>query len=174
MKPPIIYNVSQHFAVRGSIEICNSVEVPLGYIEVVDVLNEEYIVYDSAGYLLKLEVYDVPKRRIQSIRIVEPEPPIQVADALRNILIDHLDYVIESRRTMGGGFWESILALLGISSPEEEKDREISKEIMSSILCKRPIASNRKTVFKTDRQLVQNDGPVGDRHGPFLGNITMG
>jgi hypothetical protein len=128
MKPPIIYHESHHFAVGGTIEIINSVEVPLGYIEIDDVLNEEFIVYDSAGYLLKLEVYDVPKRKIQSIRIVEPDPPIQMADTLRDILIYYLDYVIESRRTKGKGLWESILALVGITFPKEVKDREISKE----------------------------------------------
>jgi hypothetical protein len=67
MKLPIIYNESQHAAAGGDVEICNSVEVPLGLIEIDDILNNAFIVYDSAGYLLNLEVYDVPKRKMQSV-----------------------------------------------------------------------------------------------------------
>jgi hypothetical protein len=35
-------------------------------------------------------------------------------------------------------------------------------------------SSNRKPILEADRQLVEDDSPVGDRHSPFLDNITMG
>lgn len=48
------------------------------------------------------------------------------------------------------------------------------KKVVSGIVCKQRTSSNRKPVFEADRQLVENDRPVGDRHRPFLDNITVG
>lgn len=67
MRPPII--IDEH----GDISFFRSVEAAARYIEPVDVHNNEYIVYDSTGYLLNL----IPTEPVVSITGILSDHPCQ-------------------------------------------------------------------------------------------------
>lgn len=78
MRPPIIIN--EH----GDISLFPSVEAAARYVEPVDVRNNEYIAFDSAGFLLQL----VPTEPVISIPGYQSDVPHQkqLAQILRSYL----------------------------------------------------------------------------------------
>jgi len=76
MRPPIV--IDEH----GDISLSPSVEAAARYIEPIDVRNNEYVVYDSTGYLLQL----VPTEPVVSIPDYRSELPQedQLEQALRS------------------------------------------------------------------------------------------
>ncbi|MUV14522.1 hypothetical protein [Noviluteimonas gilva] len=75
MRPPII--IDEH----GDVSVFESVEAAARYIEPIDVRNNEYVAYDSAGYLLRL-VPTEPRVSIPGYASDVPQPA-QLAQALR-------------------------------------------------------------------------------------------
>mgnify|MGYP005758633445 CR=1 FL=1 len=78
MRPPIV--IDEH----GDISFFPSVEAACRYIEPIDVRNNEYVAFDSAGYLLQL----VPTEPIVSISGYKSDLPHQeqLAQTLRSFL----------------------------------------------------------------------------------------
>ena len=87
---------------------------------------------------------------------------------------------IAKNEALWGGFQQQRADVWASTIPDDAwyrlscGDGAKGPRVVSSILCKQRCSSNRKPVFKADRQLVQDDGPVGDRHGPFLRDVTVG
>ena len=78
METPII--VSNN----GDVEIFESVDAAQNYLEVADVLDEQYIAYDSKGRILSLLVRD------GKVFVQSDESQRRDADELRRILIRYL------------------------------------------------------------------------------------
>ena len=78
MRPPIV--IDEH----GDISLFSSVESAARYVEPMDVRNNEYIAYDSAGFLLKL----VPTEPVASIsgRLSDLPHQEQLVHALHSFL----------------------------------------------------------------------------------------
>jgi hypothetical protein len=80
MKPPII--VHEH----GDTSIYASKEDAAKDLEAIDVMNGEYLAYDSEGLQLKLEA----SSRWGTVSIADPIPPVRQPEALRPILREYL------------------------------------------------------------------------------------
>ncbi len=101
MKPPIIVDN------RGDVGILKSVESAEKSLEPIDVLNSEYVIYDSEGRLLKASVeekkvssvFGVPVHR-ESVVLspVDQEPAHE--DDLRRVLIRFLGKVSKSTEAL--------------------------------------------------------------------------
>lgn len=78
MRPPIVIN--EH----GDISLFPSVEAAARYVEPIDVRNNEYIAFDSAGFLLQL----VPTEPVVGIPGYQSDVPHQeqLAQTLRSYL----------------------------------------------------------------------------------------
>ncbi len=93
MKAPIV--VYDH----GDVSIFESAEDAENYLEPIDVEREEYVAYDSEGYLLRLAV-NVKSRRIwgilpireKGVVLQEIAPRQERLAELRQILKDYLSY----------------------------------------------------------------------------------
>jgi hypothetical protein len=92
MRPPLI--VDEH----GDVELFRDAAALEGYLEAIDVQNNEYIVYDSDGRRVELTTAEVPTRALfgllkgtaDAVRIagseVEPTHAIELAVKLREAL----------------------------------------------------------------------------------------
>ena len=74
MRPPIV--LDEH----GDISLLSTAEAAARYVEPIDVRNDEYIAYDSAGFLLKLD----PTEPVVSISGYLSDQPNQ--DQLEQVL----------------------------------------------------------------------------------------
>ncbi len=80
VSPPIIVNETSDPHRAGDVFVLNSVEEAVGYLEAIDVENNEYIAYDSEGRLLRLGTRD----RYVTIEAADAVPEHQAQ--LRSIL----------------------------------------------------------------------------------------
>ena len=90
MKPPIIIDES------GDVAIFETAETASVYLEPPDIINEEYVAYDSEGRLLKLSLSDsrMPINYERMKIIIEPtEAEPSHASDLRKILMRFLSYL---------------------------------------------------------------------------------
>ena len=79
MKAPFFLNES------GNVLVFRSIEEAERYIEPIDVINREYIGYDSIGRRLQLLVADANRVKIQSAEI-EPEHTDELKEVLTRFL----------------------------------------------------------------------------------------
>ena len=68
MKPPIIINEN------GDLLFFETVQDAERYVEAIDVLNNEYVAYDSIGHLLELSVQLKKEYDVVAISCIEQEP----------------------------------------------------------------------------------------------------
>jgi hypothetical protein len=88
----------------GDVLVFESVKGAERYIESVDVINQEYVGYDSEGRLLQLTVVD---RNQVSIQSAESEPTH--ANELRETLTQFLSYVGVSDKWLLGASLEELV-----------------------------------------------------------------
>lgn len=80
VKPPIIVNQ------QGDVMIFEDIKEAESYIEVVDVENEEYVVFDSEGLVLTPRVLeDGIHVRLLNSSLLDPQP-VELAGVLRRML----------------------------------------------------------------------------------------
>jgi len=81
IQPPIILNENARMDVGGDVNVFLSVEDAEGYVETIDVENDEYFAFDSQGRLLEFEV----SGDIVRLRPAENDPSHQ--DVLKKVLV---------------------------------------------------------------------------------------
>lgn len=81
MKSPIVINESHTIDLPGDMTFFESVADLEGYVEPIDVENEEYFAFDAEGRLLRLETDG------KVVRVTEAESQPHHEDVLRHLLV---------------------------------------------------------------------------------------
>jgi hypothetical protein len=84
MTPPIFLDN------KGDLSVFDSIELAEGYVEAIDVRNDEYVGYDSEGRLLSFRIVPGPGAYVEYVKIEDAEATPSRSAELRAKIISYL------------------------------------------------------------------------------------